>query len=55
MTGASFARGEAFAAFEKRVLAAIMRLLGTSDWRRLLLVAHDAVVVMESSSDGLSG
>jgi broad specificity phosphatase PhoE len=43
LTGASFAGGESFAAFEERVLAALMRLLGTSDWRRLLLVAHDAV------------
>ena len=43
LTGASFAGGESFAAFEERVLAATMRLLGTSDWRRLLLVAHDAV------------
>jgi phosphoserine phosphatase len=43
LSGASFAGGESFAAFEERVLAAIMRLLETSDWRRLLLVAHDAV------------
>jgi broad specificity phosphatase PhoE len=43
LTGASFAGGESFAAFEERVLAALMRLLGTSGWRRLLLVAHDAV------------
>jgi broad specificity phosphatase PhoE len=43
LTGASFAGGESFVAFEERVLAALMRLLGTSSWRRLLLVAHDAV------------
>ncbi len=29
--------------FEGRVLAAMMRVLGASDWHHLLLVAHDLV------------
>ena len=43
LPGASFAGGEAFAAFEERVLAAFSSLLSEAGWRRLLLVAHDAV------------
>jgi phosphoserine phosphatase len=43
LAGATFAGGEAFAAFEERVLAAFTRLLSDPGWRRLLLVAHDAV------------
>ena len=43
LAGATFAGGEAFAAFEERVLAAFARLLAAPGWRRLLLVAQDAV------------
>jgi phosphoserine phosphatase len=41
--GACFAGGESFAGFEVRVLTAFSRLITDSGWRRLLLVAHDAV------------
>ncbi|HEX8665720.1 MAG TPA: histidine phosphatase family protein [Beijerinckiaceae bacterium] len=40
---ARFAGGEAFADFEARVLAAFEKLIAEPGWRRLLIVAHDAV------------
>jgi broad specificity phosphatase PhoE len=43
LADATFAGGEAFVAFEERVLAALKRLLSDPGWRRLLIVAHDAV------------
>jgi probable phosphoglycerate mutase len=43
LAGASFAGGETFAAFEERVLATFSSLVSEPGWRRLLLVAHDAV------------
>ncbi|HEX8168762.1 MAG TPA: histidine phosphatase family protein [Beijerinckiaceae bacterium] len=43
LEGARFAGGESFMDFEARVLAAFTRLLSDPTWRRLLLVAHDAV------------
>jgi phosphoserine phosphatase len=43
VTAASQLASNVLDLFEERVLAATMRLLGASDWRRLLLVAHDAV------------
>ena len=41
--GAWFGHGERFADFETRVLGALRRLVAAADWRRLLLVGHDAV------------
>ena len=41
--GAWFGHGERFDAFETRVLGALSRLIAAADWRRLLLVGHDAV------------
>ena len=38
--GMRFARGEAFAAFYERVSNAIVSVLGSGDWSRLLVVAH---------------
>ena len=43
LEGARFAGGEAFADFEARVLAAFEKLIAEPGWRRLLIVAHDAV------------
>lgn len=43
LEGARFAGGESFADFEARVLAAFLRLVAEPGWRRLLVVAHDAV------------
>jgi broad specificity phosphatase PhoE len=43
LEGARFAGGESFAEFEARVLAVFTRLLAGPEWRRLLVVAHDAV------------
>ena len=43
LEGARFAGGEAFVDFEARVLAAFARLVADPGWRRLLIVAHDAV------------
>ncbi len=56
--GARFARGEAFAEFHARVVDALIELLLTPGWTRLLLVAHggtNRAILSWASHGGLRG
>lgn len=56
--GARFARGEAFAEFHARIVDALVALLVTPGWTRLLLVAHggtNRAILSWASRAGLPG
>lgn len=56
--GERFAGGELFASFEKRITATFDELILQPDWKRLLLVCHDAVnrmILSHVCGAGLAG
>ena len=58
LPGARFARGEPFAEFHARVVDALVELLATPGWTRLLLVAHGGTnrsILSWASHGGLRG